>query len=147
MEREDWSAQHLVLPDFSDGVLSAHRLHRKFVSRLHDRRHFCREKRTLVVGRSARSVCVDDARERNRLAADSGNRSRQPMVPRSTLALAVALDRRRPARFRRLPALKLAHFRRSVRLSLVAAAALSHALLMAMEWNRRRFSQSSADTE
>src|SRR2546423_2070206 len=147
MERDDWSAQCLVLPDFSDSVLSAHRLHRKFVSRVHDRRNFCREKRTLVVGRSTRSVFVDDAREWHHLTADAGGGSGQSMVPRSTLALAMALDRRRPSRFRRLPALKLARFRRSIRLSLVAAGALPHALLVAMEWNRRRFSQSSADAE
>src|SRR2546423_10534091 len=120
MERDDWSAQCLVLPDFSDSVLSAHRLHRKFVSRVHDRRNFCREKRTLVVGRSTRSVFVDDAREWHHLTADAGGGSGQSMVPRSTLALAMALDRRPPSPFPRLPGLNLARLRRSIPLPLLA---------------------------
>src|SRR5436309_1738889 len=96
--------------------MSPARLHPESLSRLGAWLGLRCAQRTMVVGRGARRVFLDDPREWNRSVADIGGRSWTPMVHRQALAMAVALGRARAGRVRRLFVFELAHLGRPVRL-------------------------------
>ena len=96
----------------------------------------------MVVGWCARRVFLDDAREWDHSAADVGGRSWPSMVHRQALALAVALDRARAGRVRSLLVSELAHLRQSICISKDAQGTLSHVVLVAVDWDYGRISQS-----
>src|SRR5205807_1201427 len=141
------SPHRFFLPDFTGLILSPHRLHRESLSRLSAWLGLRCAQRTMVVGRGARRVFLDDPREWNRFAADIGGRSWTPMVHRQTLAMAVALGRARAGRVRRLFVSELAHLRRPARISKNAQGTFSHVVLLAVDWNYRCIPQSPAQSQ
>src|SRR5713226_5506483 len=112
MVRTNRAAHCLLLPDFPDRVLSAHRIYREPVHCSCARFHLRSAQRTLVDRWPPRRIFVEGARERNRVTADVGGGSRTPMVRWETLALAMALDRRRPGWGGGLFIFELAHLGR-----------------------------------
>ena len=102
LSRQRGATCNVVLFDFPDGIFFTHQLYGEPVSRArfgvaHGSAHG-----KLVAGRCARRAGLDDARARHHSASDPCRRSDAPILARAALEMAVALDRARPHRLRRL---------------------------------------------
>ncbi len=102
LSRQRRARRNVVLFDLSDGVFFTHWLYGEPVSRAEFGVAYGGAHGTLVAGRCARGAGLDDARTRCHSVSYTRRRSVASILGRAPLEMAVALDRARTHRFRRL---------------------------------------------